>query len=561
MGVPAMSVSDETVLNVLLVDDSPDDAELVAAELRRGRRRVSVERVSDAMSMRAALARQTWDLVLSDWTIPAFKGDAALEVLKAAGHDSPLIIVSGTVTEELALQAMRAGARDWLLKNKLAGLLPAVERELEAAAERKRAKEALRRSDERLRQSQKMDAIGGLAAGVAHDFNNVLSVIIGYADLLLLEPASDGSWRENVEEIRNAAARAAELTHQLLAFSRQQVLQPRPTHLSSVVAGMAKMLRRLIGEDVELAIEGMSHNGIVLVDPGQMAQVILNLAVNARDAMPKGGRLLIGTTDVHVDADLAAEHPGLTTGPHVMLVVSDTGVGMDAATQARIFEPFFTTKEPGRGTGLGLATVCGIVEQSGGTIVTTSAPGQGTTFRIYLPQTGAAPSSASPDDPKPCRRRSRPGDETVLLVEDDDAVRSMLATVLRSNQYRVVEASNGLEALRLVDNSSDRIDLVLTDVVMPRMNGREFAVEVERLRPGTRVLYMSGYTDGTFVHHGVLESGSAFLQKPIVPAVLIDTVRDMLSAATSNPVAHEDLHKDSHGHGRRGAFRQSSSRR
>jgi CheY-like chemotaxis protein len=405
-----------------------------------------------------------------------------------------------------------------------------------------------------------MEAIGGLAAGVAHDFNNVLSVIIGYADLLLLESASDGPWRESVEEIRNAASRAAELTHQLLAFSRQQVLQPRPTHLSTVVAGMAKMLRRLIGEDIELAIEGASHEGIVLVDPGQVAQVILNLAVNARDAMPKGGRLLIGTTDVHVDADLAAEHPGLATGPHVMLVVRDTGVGMDAATQSRIFEPFFTTKEPGRGTGLGLATVCGIVEQSGGTIVATSAPGQGTTFRIYLPRTAAAPSSASPDAPEPYRRRSRSGDETVLLVEDDDYVRSMLATVLRNNQYRVVEASNGLDALRLIENASDRIDLVVTDVVMPRMNGREFATEAERVKPGIRVLYMSGYTDGTIARHGVLESGIAFLQKPIVPTVLIDTVRDLLSAA-SDSEAHEDLHKDKHGHGRRSAFRQSSPRR
>jgi signal transduction histidine kinase len=273
-------------LRVLMVDDSADDAEIVARELQRGGRPVAAQRVYDAAAMRDCLEKQGWDLVLSDWSMPTFSGAAALEVLKSTSLDVPFIIVSGTVTEELAIKAMRSGARDWVLKSKLARLLPAVERELKEGAERRRNEEALRRSDERLRQSQKLDAIGGLAAGVAHDFNNVLSVIIGHAELLLSE-IKGADARESVDEIRSAASRAADLTRQLLAFSRQQVLQPRPTDLNEIVNGMGKMLRRLIGADVELSVVQNPALRLVLVDPSQMEQVILNLAVNARDAMER----------------------------------------------------------------------------------------------------------------------------------------------------------------------------------------------------------------------------------------------------------------------------------
>ena len=516
---------------MLLVDDSADDGEIVTRELRRGGRQVAVERVCDADAMRASLARQSWDLVLSDWSMPTFSGAAALEVLKEAGLDVPFIILSGTVTEELAIRAMRAGARDWVLKGKLARLLPAIDRELKDNAERKRAADVLHRSEERLRQSQKMDAIGGLAAGVAHDFNNVLSVIIGYSDLLLLELDPSDSKRESVDEIRSAAARAADLTRQLLAFSRQQILQPRKTDLTRVVAGTAKMLRRLIGADVELSIKGPAELGAVLVDPGQMEQVIMNLAVNARDAMPRGGKLTIETADVLVTDEDALGHGGARSGPHVALIVSDTGVGMDAATQARMFEPFYTTKEPGRGTGLGLATVLGIVQQSGGWIAFTSEPGRGTTFKIYLPLTvGDEPSDARP---AAVRRRSTSsvrGNETLLLVEDDDALRVMLRTVLQKHGYRVLEASNGREALGLCETARHPIDLVLTDVVMPQMGGWEFASKLEEVRPGLKVLFMSGYTDGAIVHHGVLDPGVAFVQKPVAPNILVEKVRELLSA-------------------------------
>jgi signal transduction histidine kinase len=518
-------------LRVLLVDDSADDGEIVTRELRRGGRQVAVERVCDADAMRASLARQSWDLVLSDWSMPTFSGAAALEVLKEAGLDVPFIILSGTVTEELAIRAMRAGARDWVLKGKLSRLLPAVDRELEDNANRKRAADVLRRSEERLRQSQKMDAIGGLAAGVAHDFNNVLSVIIGYSDLLLLELDASDSKRESVDEIRSAAARAADLTRQLLAFSRQQILQPRKTDLTHVVAGTAKMLRRLIGEDVELSIKGPAQLSAVLVDPGQMEQVIMNLAVNARDAMPRGGKLTIETADVLVTDEDAAGNSGAHSGPHVALVVSDTGVGMDAATQARMFEPFYTTKEPGKGTGLGLATVFGIVQQSGGWIGFTSEPGRGTTFKIYLPL--SVENEQSDARPAGVRRRSMSsvrGNETLLLVEDDDAVRVMLRTVLQKHGYRVLEAPNGREALELCETARHPIDLVLTDVVMPQMGGWEFASKLEALRPGLKVLFMSGYTDGAIVHDGVLDPGIAFVQKPVAPNVLVEKVRELLTA-------------------------------
>jgi two-component system cell cycle sensor histidine kinase/response regulator CckA len=521
------------VLQVLLVDDSADDAAILTRELGRGGRQIAVERVWDAAAMRVALAKRSWDLILSDWSMPAFSGGAALEILNTEGIDAPFIIVSGTVTEQLAIEAMRAGARDWVLKGNLGRLLPAIDRELAESAARRRAAAALLRSEEQLRQSQKMDAIGGLAAGVAHDFNNVLSVIIGHADLLMADLEDADTKRESVEEIKDAAIRAAELTRQLLAFSRQQILQPKSTDINRTVLGMAKMLRRLIGEDVELAFVTPTDIGTVVVDPGQMEQVILNLVVNARDAMPHGGEVKIETANVDIgaEADRAAEHIGVSPGAHVMLVVSDTGVGMDDATRSRIFEPFFTTKGPGKGTGLGLATVFGIVQQSGGTILTTSEQGRGTTFRIYLPRVARDEGAEPPS--RGVRRRPKltppPGRHTILLVEDDDAVRMMLRTVLVRNGYLVIEAPNGREALLLCETIREPIELVLTDVVMPHMSGREFASRLEVLRPGLTVLYMSGYTDNSIVNHGVLEPGIAFLQKPVAPHVLLQKVRDLLA--------------------------------
>ncbi len=769
-------------LRVLMVEDSSTDAKLVVQALRTRGWRVEIERVEDAASMRAALEGRSWDLVLSDWSMPKFSAMGALDILKKTGLDLPFIIVSGTVGEESAVDAMHAGAHDYVLKDKLGRLIPAVERELrecreraslreseirsaaivrcsldaivgtdhtgrviefnpaaercfgysreealgqfiadlvvperfreqfgarfdgylagtqgvivpekpmeitakrkdgsefliertttrldarsppiimgfirdlservkaeaavreaqarftrlaesglvgimiaentgriadandaflnmvgysradlaaglvswssmtppewismnaeateqlrirgvagpwekeylrkdgarvpvlvgvatlegnrnislsidltarnQAEAGRARAEEALRHSQEQLRQAQKMEAVGRLAGGVAHDFNNVLSVIMSYSDLILgdLKPADP--LRGDIEEIRKAASRAAGLTHQLLLFSRQQVVEPRVVDLHEVLTSMDKMLQRILGEDVDLLLVAPRSGGRVKADPSHVEQVILNLVVNARDAMPTGGKLTIETANIVLDADYANTHLPAKAGQYVMMAVTDTGSGMDRDTQSRIFEPFFTTKEKGKGTGLGLSTVFGIVQQSGGSIWVYSEPGQGTTFKIYLPRVDAEVEVLTPTLAPTTLR----GSETILLVEDEEQVRTVVVGVLRRQGYHVIPAQNAGEALLLCERHPGKIDLLLTDVVMPQMSGPELAKRLATTRPEVRVLCMSGYTDDSIVRHGVLETGVAFIQKPITPALLTRKVREVLDA-------------------------------
>jgi two-component system cell cycle sensor histidine kinase/response regulator CckA len=520
-------------LHVLLVEDSPTDAKLVVRELGGTGRLIEFERVEDAAAMRSALEKRRWDLVLSDWSMPAFSAPAALAILKEKGLDIPFIIVSGTIGEESAVEAMRAGARDFVLKDKLARLSPAVERELRD----QKVREASRRLEEQLRQSQKMEAVGRLAGGVAHDFNNALSVILSYGDLLLADMKPGEPMRGDVEEIRNAGLRAADLTRQLLMFSRQQMIEPKVLDLNDVLTSMDKMLQHILGADVDLVSLPTKSLGRVRVDPGNMDQVIMNLVVNARDAMPTGGKLTMETGNVVLDEAYAQEHLGVTPGPHVMLAVTDTGTGIDAATLPRIFEPFFTTKESGRGTGLGLSMVFGIVQQSGGSVWVYSEPGKGTTFKIYLPRVDTAVDAVR-SLAAPANLR---GSETILLVEDDDHVRVVARGILGRNGYHVIEARDASEALLHSESHAGTIHLLLSDVVMPQMSGPELAKRLAQIRPNVRVLCMSGYTDDSIVRHGVLEAHIAYLQKPFTPETLTTKVREVLDASYGRPPTEEAL--------------------
>jgi signal transduction histidine kinase/ActR/RegA family two-component response regulator len=385
--------------------------------------------------------------------------------------------------------------------------------------------EALRQSEEQLLQSQKMEAVGRLAGGIAHDFNNLLVVITGRAELLRARVDDDEALRRDLDLIADAGRRASGLTQQLLAFSRKQVLQPKVLDLNEVVANMGTMLRRVIGEDVDLMIVVGANLGRVRADPGQLEQIIVNLVVNARDAMPKGGRLIVKTANVDLDDAFVRRHSGARAGPHVMLAVSDTGDGMSAEVLPHIFEPFFTTKSRGRGTGLGLSTVYGIVRQHDGSITVESEPGLGTTFKIHLPRVEEVPESLG--------RRPEPmgalrGSETILLVEDEDGVRRLAREVLEMNGYTVLEAPDGAAALRIGTRYPGPIHLLLTDVVMPAMSGRELGEQLLLLRPELRVIYMSGYTDDAILDRGLPESSMPFLPKPFTPVDLARKVRDVL---------------------------------
>jgi signal transduction histidine kinase len=380
--------------------------------------------------------------------------------------------------------------------------------------------------ESQLLQSQKMEAVGSLAGGVAHDFNNLLTVILGYTELLREHLSEDTSGLEYADEIHLAAHRAADLTNQLLAFSRRQIAMPKVVSLNEVVKQVDKMLSRIIGEDIQLDTRLAGGVQPVRVDPAQIQQVIMNLAVNARDAMPQGGRLTIETSDMELNSEYAGRHIGVDAGLYTLLTVSDTGCGMDEATKARLFEPFFTTKEKGKGTGLGLSIVYGIVKQSGGEILVYSEPGQGTVFKIYLPVVAATPETLRPESED---KLGAPAAETVLLVEDDQQVRSLTRAMLTSRGYDVLEAPTPRDALKLIVEQEKHIDLLLTDIVMPGMNGADLARHATASRPGICVLYMSGYTENGIVDRGMLASETPFIQKPFTRAGLERKIREVLS--------------------------------
>jgi PAS domain S-box-containing protein len=637
-------------LGVLIVEDSEDDAQLLVRQLSRAGYEPAYERVESVAGLATALDHRSWDLVISDNSLPQFSGRAALNLVRERDADVPFIIVSGTMGEQAATEAMRVGAQDYFVKGHLSRLIPAIQRELrdaEVRRERHRAEGALGRSEAtyrslvedapygifrtthdgrllavnpamarmlgydcesellgrnmasgvyvdpeernrlverisklgghltaealwrrkdgrcitvrqtsraawdlsnrveyfdtivediterrtlemQLRQAQKMDALGRVTATVAHDFNNLLAAILGGADLLLEALRADAPEREEAQVIHDAAIRAADLTRQLLAFSRQQVLAPKVLDVNRVVAGIESVLQRLIGGAVDLHTVLAPDLGAARADPGQLEQVIVNLAVNARDAMPDGGKLTIETANTELDDQYARQH-GVPSaaGPCVMLAVTDTGSGMDAETQARIFEPFFTTKEAGKGTGLGLATVYGIVKQSGGLVWVYSEPGHGTTFKVYLPRVQDAVESV----PGPGEGSSLRGTETILVVEDQAEARLLTRKLLEARGYTVVAAASGTDALVVAAQHQGPIDLLVTDAIMPGMSGWEVSVLLSAERPQTTVLYLSGYTHESAVRRGLLDADAAFLQKPFSAEWLARKVRQVLDAS------------------------------
>ena len=639
-------------LQLLILEDNQDDAELAVKELERKGFNVKWTRVDTKEAFREALAEKP-DLILADYFVPSFDAMAALQMYRQLKLEIPLIVYSGAINEEMAIECMKSGATDYVFKDNLSRLGPVVKRALEEMKiyrKSKQAEDALRESEEKyrtlydssrdaimlitpdkvflngnpacvkmfgcrnedefifltpaalspeyqpdgdlsveksqkmisiameqgshffewkhkrvngeefyarvllasiklsgkkilqatvrditehkkleaqLRQSQKMEAIGILAGGVAHDFNNILTTIIGNAELALMNVIKDKSLRKGIKEIKKAGERAASLTRQLLAFSRKQIVQPKILDINELLTDMEKMLGRLIGEDIELLTIPAPALWQVEIDPGQIEQVIMNLAINAKDAMPCGGKLTIETANADLDENYSHEH-GIEekkSGPYVMLAVSDTGIGMDKETHEHIFEPFFTTKKVGKGTGLGLATVYGIVKQNNGFIWVYSEPKQGATFKVYLPEVKK--------DADPEKKEKKPvvklaGSETVLIVEDDGLLRNLTQNTLQSYGYRILDAKNGEDAIRVCKEYDGRIDLMITDVVMPKIGGREAAKRLLPLYPQMKVIYMSGYTDDAIVHHGVLKPGLNFLEKPFTLEGLARKVRQVL---------------------------------
>jgi hypothetical protein len=639
-------------LRVLVVEDSEDDALLLMRQLRLGGYEPESSRVESAEEMAAALERQAWDLVIVDYAMPRFGALAALDLLKEKGLDVPRIVVSGTIGEETAVETMKRGAHDYIMKDNLNRLIPAIERELREAKgrdERNKAVEALRESEERyrtlvenvdigvtlvdsefniimtntaqarlfgtiarsltgekcydafkarktvcphcpgrramssglpyeidvqkvnykgdlvnwrlrafptfstdgavtgfievvddvtvrkrleeqLRQAGQLEAIGRLAGGVAHDFNNLLTAMLGYSQVLLERMSKNDPNRDKVAHISRAAERAAELTKKLLAFSRKQVLDVKVLDLNPVMADFEKMIRRLLGEDVELVTALAPSLGRVKADRGQIEQILMNLAVNARDAMPSGGKLTMETANVQLDTNYVRVHPDVQIGAYVMIAVSDNGLGMDAETRSRIFDPFFTTKEKGKGTGLGLSTVYGIVKQHHGHISVYSEPDRGTTFKVYLPCV-QDPIEEIRIAPKP--QPQAHGVETILVVEDEEIVLKLACDTLEALGYSALCASHPEAALRLANEHEGTIDLLLTDVVLPQMDGPSLFKRVADVRPGIKVLYVSGYAGDSIVHHGVLNPGVHFLPKPFTLDGLAAKVREALDDQTT----------------------------
>jgi len=512
-------------LKLLIVEDSENDAELLLLELRRQGFAPVATRVDTAAGLLNALATEPWDIVISDHSMPGFTGTEALALVRAHTPDLPFIIVSGSLGEEHAVEAMRAGASDFVVKTRLHRVAPVVTRELRESAQRldqRRTETALAESQNQLRHAQKLEAVGRLAGGIAHDFNNLLTAIIGYADLVLKAMPPDDTRRPDIYEIRNAGTRAADLTRQLLAFSRQQVLDTTVLNLNEVVQQSVRLLERVIGEDVLFETDCEPELWNVRADRTQLIQILMNLAVNSRDAMPEGGTLAIATRNVCVDAPGIPNHPQ-ALGEYVALSVRDTGEGIPVDVMPKIFDPFFTTKELGKGTGLGLSLVYGIVQQTAGHVFVQSEVGQGATFTVFLPRTEEDEAALPATAPSTVT-----GHQTILLVEDLGSLRALTSRILSQSGYEVIACASGDEALQTLEGRSAPIDLLLTDVVMPGINGAALATELRRRLPDLAVLFMSGYSGEAVGVHQRIDSDDILL-KPFSAGQLVQRVQAALA--------------------------------
>ena len=526
-----MTRANRKELRALLVEDSLADAELLIAALHEAGYDAVTLRVQTADEMRGALRQSSWHVILSEYVLPAFSGPEALAIAKELQPETPFIMISGEVGEDTAVNALKAGAADFLVKGRLARLAPAIERELRETALRRERELERQALEDRLRQSQKLEGIGRLAGGIAHDFNNLLTVIIGYTEMVLDQIGPDKPISKDLAEIRSASDRAVALTRQLLAFSRKQTLNVVTMDLNTVIESMRNMLERLISADI--AIRSQLGNDLppILADRVQVEQIVMNLVMNARDSMPRGGVITIDTRAVTADAVRAATHERAVATRYVALEIRDTGQGMDSTTQARIFEPFFTTKGAGEGTGLGLATVYGVVQQLGGHIAVSSRPGNGTTFSLYFPQCEKAMKLDQGQ-----RRSSAPlaaQREVILVVEDQRGVRQLASRILSRYGYTVLEAADAKEALDISEKPDQVLDLVISDVVMPVMGGPELVARLKTLRPMTRALYMSGYTGDDLSRRIGEQPGAIVLEKPFSASALLRAVRDVLDGSNT----------------------------
>ena len=503
----------QDLIKVLLVDDDEDDY-MITRDLLLDVEALEydLDWISSYAEALDAIERNQHDIYLIDYRLGERDGMQLLNEALDGGCTAPIILLTGQGDREVDVEAMKAGAADYLVKGQIDHIL--LERAIRHSNERKAWEREHAALEEKLIQAQKLESIGQLAGGIAHDFNNLMTTMIGYAQMGLTTLPEEYRERVYLEEILKAADRATNLIQQLLAFSRRQVVELQVIDLNSLLVNIDMMLQRLIGEDVELVILPSENLGAVKVDPTQIEQVVVNLAVNARDAMPEGGTLIVETSNIEFGEEELKNHPDMAAGPYVMFAVSDTGHGMSEEVKAHLFEPFYTTKEKGKGTGLGLSTCYGIIAQNKGYIWVYSEIGSGTTFKIYLPSLDVIPQGT--ERPSGTKSNELPrGSETVLLVEDEEQVRELAARVLRQQGYTVLQASNGVEALSIASRHADgEIDLLLTDVVMPLIGGRELSIKLRDIHPNVRVIYTSGYTDEAVIRHGMLKPGTDFVQKP-----------------------------------------------